>query len=358
VLRAPTSLLQPAEDFYGKVQLQLFGLRAGTDTLIASAPGFLSDTLLFFVTRPSYFIAAYPPSATVGATFALNASTIDSLGGFYPPTSAPGKALVVSSNPAVLRPASDTILFGGDNGDGGVTIIVAGPGTATLTIRDPSGVSAPATTMPIAVAPAQLLVTSDDPSISTARTVGMHQLLDATVQIRTGGTVPDSIHLRSTDPTVARLNVSAVRLGSNFLIAGGERAGTAWIVASGPGLLSDSMPVSVAAPTTYVSVIQGFGFTGQSTQFSITLVDQAGNARSATETVSFRIVSSDPSVITADSVITVQAGQYQSNLGALQFKGAGNAVLRAFDDRTVSYAYEPGASSIVTVYAQSASRSP
>jgi hypothetical protein len=362
LLRVPSSLVQPAEDYYGKVQMQTFGLRAGTDTLIASAPGFLPDTLVFFVTTPRYAVAPYPTSTTVGMFFELDASTVDSLGVVNPPTAAPARALVISSNPAVLRPSADTMLFGGGTGGGGMQIYVVGPGSATLTIRDPLGVYQSVTTTPIAVAPAQLKVISDYPSSVPLHTVGFHQLLGASVFISTGGSVPDSIHLRSTDPTIAQPMSSAVTSspsGTNFVIAGGDRSGTAWIVASEPGLGSDSMAVSVAAPTVRVSISQSFGIAGQSGVLCyVILVDQAGNARSTTETLTFRIVSSDPSVMTADSVLTVPAGQSQSNFGTVQFKAAGNVVLRAFDDRPVPYAYEPGASPIITVYTQSASRSP
>jgi hypothetical protein len=65
--------------------------------------------------------------------------------------------------------------------------------------------------------------------------------------------------------------------------------------------------------------------------------------------VTFRIVSSDPHIITADSTITVTSGQYQSGGATVHFVGPRTAVLRIVDDRNVPYAYEPGATAIIQV---------
>lgn len=79
------------------------------------------------------------------------------------------------------------------------------------------------------------------------------------------------------------------------------------------------------------------------------LLDQTGSIRPASDSVTFRIVSSDPSVVTADSTITVTAGQYQSGWATIRLVGPGTAVLRVLDDRNVPYAYEPGASPLIQV---------
>jgi hypothetical protein len=121
--------------------------------------------------------------------------------------------------------------------------------------------------------------------------------------------------------------------------------------AAARGLISDSVPVTVGKPAISVLVQPTLADTGQSGILLIQLFDQTGSARPTSEAVTFRIVSSDPSVVTADSTVAVTAGQGQSIFAAVHFGGAGSAVLRVLDDRNVPYAYEPGASAIIQVIA-------
>ena len=80
------------------------------------------------------------------------------------------------------------------------------------------------------------------------------------------------------------------------------------------------------------------------------LRDQAGQPRATNEDITFRIVSSSSGVVTADSMtVTVRKGHYQSNLSTVRYVGPGSAVLQAIDDRTASFAYETGASDLITV---------
>jgi len=351
-LTVPHSLLLPAMDQNaGRVQLQPIGLQPATDTLIATAPGFLPDTVLFHITTPTFALTAPPKTSTVGSSFTITTFVADSSGSFFFPVSGSKRALVTSSDPTVLRPSSDTAVIGNSTGGGSFRLDALGPGTATITLTDPSGVFAPATTAPIVVMPTKLLVTSGYPP-TKLRSVGMHQLVDGMVHIATGGSIADSIRLRSTDPTVARPTTNALPgAGSSFSISGGERSGVAWIVASGPGLISDSLQVTTGRPT--ISVLNDllFGTVGQSGVFVVQLRDPTGAILPSSETVTFRIESTDPNVITADSTITVSAGQSQSAPTTVRFVGAGLAVLRVVDDRNVPYAYEPGASAIIQVTA-------
>lgn len=352
VLRTPHSLLLPAMDNFGRIQLLTAGLAPGVDTLIASAPGYLPDTLPYIVTTPTYRLTNYPTTTTVGFPFTLGAFLADSLGNVNYPASDVAKALVISSNPSVLRPASDTLTIENSTGGGGVRVDIVGPGSATLTVRDVLGVFKPAVTPPIVVTPTKLLISSGYPSSSSTLSVGMHQLTGASVQLATGGTIPDSIHLRTTDPTVARPTVNAVPSlynGTSFTIVGAERSGTAWIVASAPGLISDSLAVTVGKPAISVSVPLPVGGVGQTGILYVQLVDQTGSIRPTNEALTFRIVSSDPTVVTADSTITVSAGQYQSGWATIRYVGPGTAVLRVVDDRPVPYAYEKGASPLIQV---------
>jgi hypothetical protein len=352
-LQFPHSLLVPAMDQNGgRIQVQPIGLQPGTDTLIATAPGWIPDTLIYHVTTPTYRVVGYPATTSVGSGFRITAYVTDSLGTIFYPAAGSAKVLVRSSDPAVMHPSSDTLVIGNSTGGGSLGIDVIGPGTATLTLSDPFGLYAAARSAPIIVTPTKLLVRYSYPPTAAPRGVGMHQLIDAAVQIAPGGSIPDSIQLRSTDPTVVQPTVSAVPSdpnGTDFLVRGGERAGTAWIVASAPGLISDSLPVYVGRPVVSVLSQPTLGTVGESGLLSVYVLDQTGMGHATSETVTFHIVSSNPSVITADSTITVPSGEYQSGLVTVHFVGPGSAVLRIVDDRNVPYAYEPGATAIIQV---------
>ena len=357
VLRIPHSTLVPALDYYARGQFSIAGVSPGTDTVIASAAGFLPDTLIVVVTTATYSLASYRTTGMVGQAFGITAFVSDSLGDVGFPVSTSTSVAVTSSDPAILRPAAETFEIGTSTGGGGVRIDVVGPGTATLTLRDPLGRYRPLTTSPITVAPTSLVITPGGLPTGS-RSLGMHQLLDATVDIRTGGALLDSVQLWSSDPTVARPSPSAVALdyrGAAFSIVGGDRAGTAWITASAPGVASDSIQVSVAKPTMSVAGPFGVGVVGRSSLpfggITLVLVDQNGNARATSETLTFRLESSDPQVLVTDSLITVQAGRSSSDVANITFLGVGTAIVRVTDPRPVPYAYDPGASPTIQVVA-------
>jgi hypothetical protein len=243
----------------------------------------------------------------------------------------------------------------GTGGSGLFQIDVVGSGTATLTVRDPSGQLAPKTTAPIIVPPAQFLLTSFAPTNGgpATRSLGMHQVIAASLRLSTQGYVlPDGVQLHSTDPTIVQPSVISLPFGLTNQIAfiGGDRAGSAWIVASAPGIVSDSLLFDVGKPTVVV-ITQTSPTPGVSTgDMHLELRDQAGQPRATNEDVTFRIVSSNSGVVIADSLtVTVRKGQYQSNLSTVRYLGQGTAVLQAIDDRTTSFAYEAGASDLITV---------
>lgn len=357
VLRFPPSMLLPAFDQFGYVAPRPIGLKPGADTIIATAPGYLPDTLIFHVTTGTYSITNVPASLTIGNPFAITGYVADSLGTMHFPASSQASVLVSSSNPAVLRPLSDTMTIGNGTGGGSLQINVVGAGTATLTLSDPSGRFAPKRSAPIEIAPAKLILTTSAPTFGgpPARSVGMHQALSAQLELSTRGYVlPDGVQLRSTDPTVAQPSVTRVPFGltNSIVIIGGERAGSAWIVASAPGIVSDSVPVDVGKPAVVV-ITQTSATVGQFTgSVRIELRDQTGQPRATNEDVTFRIASSNSGVVAADSTtLTVRRGFFESNISDVRFVGAGTAVLRAIDDRTASFAYETGASELITVSA-------
>ena len=355
VLRFPGSLLLPAYDASGYVSPRATGLKPGTDTIIATAPGYLPDTLIFHVTTGTYQIARVPIDLRIGNPFSLNGFVSDSLGTVHFPASGEAKVLVSSSNPAVLRPSSDTMTIGNSTGGGSAQIDVVGAGTATLTLRDPSGQFAPTTSPPITIDPATLMLSILAPTFGgpPPHSVGMHQVLGASLRLSTGGyELPDGVQLHSTDPAVAQPSAASLPFGlvNQFGIVGGERTGSAWIVASAPGIGSDSVRVDVGTPAVVVITQPTAAIGGSIGSVRLELRDQTGQPRATNEDVTFRIVSTNEGVVAADSTtLTIRRGFFQSNPSTVRFVGAGTAVLRAIDDRTAVFAYERGASDLITV---------
>jgi hypothetical protein len=107
--------------------------------------------------------------------------------------------------------------------------------------------------------------------------------------------------------------------------------------------------MSVAGP------FGGLGLVGQSSLpfggITLVLVDQNGNVRATSETLTFHLESSDPQVLVTDPTITVPAGAYSSSVANIKYVGVGTAIVRVTDPRAVPYAYDPGASPTIQVVA-------
>jgi hypothetical protein len=156
------------------------------------------------------------------------------------------------------------------------------------------------------------------------------------------------VTISSDDPLIARPNKTSLTLphDQHFDIIGGDRAGSTWIRAAGPGLFSDSIQVRVGKPMlrlhSPVNVIAGDSTTNSA---RIELLDHRGNIRVADEPVTLTLSTTNYAVAKPDSVaLTVPAGQSSTATTRVRIGIAGTALLRAEDTRQAPFAYEAAVS--------------
>jgi len=361
--RHPERLYIPPNELHQSVvqgsraSLEWTGIGLGLDTLVASAPGYIPDTLLVHVTTPRYVGCRLSASWRSDQLPSISLLPADSTGAPHY-LAAPVRAIVTSSDTTVLKLASDTVNVVNDiTCSTGVTaVVMKRMGSATLTFTDPAGVYETLVTPPINVEPAPLVIGLGYP-MSRRTSLGMRQRLSRDsipfVSISDFQFSPVVARLRSTNPAVATVSPEELTIASsstnaaqNIEITGGDTTGTAWIVVEGPAAAADSMLVEVGRPQ---FVVRGRGVGPDSIYaIAVEVRDHLGNRRTTAESVLATIASSNFTYLVADSsTLTVPAGSESSGISAVHYLTPGFGILRAADPRAAYYRYEPGSSGVL-----------
>lgn len=337
------------------------GLGVGVDTIIASAAGYAPDTMIVRVTRPHLRLAEVPSTVYTTATTGLRLYVTDSLGNIHYPVNPPVRLRVSSSDPRVLAVDGDTALIGDSNWGGEYRWTPTDTGVATLTFTDPTGAYVPVTSPPITVAASRIWFGYGRDN-AAALDVGVGQHFggsNAFVKVDNFGFAEVPVHIESRNPRVARPDpvdpavAQSTSASAIFNIHGGDTTGTSWFVFSGPGLRSDSMLVRVGRPMIVVTGPQSM-YVRDSLHIQISLRDHAGNTRFTREATTFRLTSTDTTVlIPAAATVTVPAGGYESPPLRVRALGTGIASVRVEDIRTGYNRYADGATPIITVKSRS-----
>lgn len=335
------------------------GLASGADTIIASATGYSPDTLVVLVTRPMFRLGVTPTMYGMTQQF-VSPVFVDSAGVPQLPTAGTRRAVITSSDPAVLRPTPDTVLFDLSSADPRVQVDAVGLGTATLTVRDVDGVAPPATSSPITVVANPLLVGfGEGRRVPADLTVGMHQQLPDSERVffyLAQNDLETTLAIRSTDTSIVRPSADTVTVSRSsgsigFVnVMGGSRAGSAWIVASATGIATDSIRVTVGKPALQL-VSAAVGPNEDPKRFFVVqAVDQQGRPRVTTEPVALKLWSSNSSVVlTATDTLTIPSGASSSNRLQILYGHEGEAAVRVIDPRSTPFAYEPTATRLIVI---------
>jgi hypothetical protein len=144
----------PVDLTSGRRTLRFAGLAVGVDTLVASAPGLLPDTLVVHVSTPRLIVRGrsgertLPDSGRVTTPLAVSLFVGDSLGRAHFPLDGPVPLAATSSDAAVLRVGAAVTVGTSSGGSGDVWVRLLDVGTGTLTFSDPAGRLAPVTIPP------------------------------------------------------------------------------------------------------------------------------------------------------------------------------------------------------------------
>jgi hypothetical protein len=352
LLRIPS--LVAAQGF--AANFDLTGLAAGTDTVIATAAGYSPASLVVHVTPPR-LIASQPPDAyATEGPFGASVELADSLGIPHFTVSPPYVVGVRSSDTTIVHPRATSVEVGANTAGGRVELDYRRPGTATLTFTDPTGRALPFITRPITISRAGVVFGVNGSRVTGVRLGTRQALLSgennrvAVVATHYTGSVLTTVRLRSTNPAivvVAEADSTFQRssgASAFFNVAGGDVQGTAWIVAEGGSLVTDSIAITVGAPIMTVQKDTG------ENRLRLDFLNDAGQIRTLAQDLVLQLSSSDPAILIPSlSTVTIPAGSSSASVRYSPLK-YGKGVIRIVDPRTGVPHYPAVASDIIHVF--------
>ncbi len=329
------------------------GMLRGTDTLIASAPGYNPDTAIIVVTSPRYTVGGIAGTATTtspSTTLFVQAS--DSVGtGHYVLDSV--RVGLLSSNTGVLQFDSTAVMIPRGAYFAQPRYRYTGPGTATLSVVDSSGIGySGATTNSVTVTGPSLFMNNPRPILGMRQT-GL--LSSSYVQIPNAIGTPLVVTLVSTDTMVARVQPTVtIAAGSTFAyfrIDAQDQTGTVQIQASAPGYGPASFTQQVVLPRYRITSSGTVNTTTPPSSIPVTIEATDGtSAHYVSEDVPITLTSSNPAAGTIDSVsVVIRAGEYFNNRARFIPAAVGSTTLTASDPRGTSYAYTSATTTVAVV---------
>ena len=312
------------------------GRSLGTDTVIATAPGFDPDTTVIIVTRPKLVVD--PPSHPmftngVGAWMWVT----DSLGHADPMLESRVFA-VTSSNTDVLRPAP-YFEFGPNQPPAGRNFGAVDSGFATITITETSGLIAPVS-LPLHVRGDTTLAVFnqlDEQPFSIG--LGQQFREGAFVLLRGRLFFPQvTVYLRSTDPSVLRVPDSLVlredAMGTHLPVTVGDTPGRASIIATARGFRAASTGLIEVGRSKLDLVAPESLFVGGGADGRLLMRDPRGVERANSRDVHVRLTPLDGGLLVPDTAVVVAAGASRSALIPIRATAPGMLRLEASDTRS------------------------
>ncbi len=320
------------------------GLTAGTDTLIASAPGYLPDTAVLTVTSQHLYTSGggLPGSALTTTTpSTVTVYAADSVNGIH--FSLDTIAIdAVSSNAAVIQPTAPVIHL--LKGAQYVQPLVAytGPGSASVTYTDSAARYLPVTTNTVAVTGPSLTISNSTPVLGLRQNGGPNSANVQVANIVTGS--PLVISLVSSDPTVVTVPATVtIPVGTYYVyfpITALDVVGTIQIQATATGYGGTTGSVQVTQPKFVITSSASINTTSPHQVVNVYAADAAGTGHFTNEDVAVTLASSSAAVGTIDSAVVVIAAGTEINSHAQFIPGAaGTTQLSATDARPVAYRY-------------------
>lgn len=343
-----TALVIPDNSYYA--YFGLAGLLTGTDTLIASAPGYLPDTAIVTITSPRVTVAGgLPGSATTTSPMStVTLYATDSVGGAHYSLD----TLLFSarsSNDAVIQP--DSVGFRLPRGAYFVQprVRYVGPGSASMTYADSGGTGyGSVTTNAVAVTGPSLTFTNSRPVLGM-RQYGLGS--GAYVSIPNAIGAPLAVRLLSTDPAVATAPDSVIiPAGQTYAyvdIRAQDVVGTVQIQATALGYASTSTTQQVTAPRFMLSTSGTVRTSQTPVAVTVQAADANGTVHYVWEPVTVTLTSSNPGAATIDSAsVVIPAGSYYNNNARVRPVAAGTTTIAASDARVQSYRYNEGSQAV------------
>lgn len=334
------SLTIPTASYYA--YFGFAGLATGTDTIIASAPGYLPDTAYVRVTSRRINASGLPATAlTTSPQGTITVYASDSTNNNHP-TLDTLVIRVTSSDTTVLKPTQEYVRIPRGTYYVYTYYNYFGPGTASLTFADSTGVMPSVTSNTVTVTGPSLAFSS------TSATYGMRQTSGSTgFYVYTQNNVASAVtvNLVSTDTRVATVPVSVtIPAGSYYAYFGvtaQDTVGTIQIQATATGFgPAPPMTVQVTQPKFAISTGSSVRTTSGVQTITVYAQDANGTNHYTTEPVTVTLASSSGAVAAVDSTtVTIPAGAYYTQAARWTPVTVGSAQLSASDSRAAIYKY-------------------
>ena len=315
------------------------GRTTGTDTVIASAPGFDPDTAIVIVTTPRIAPMA-DITVTAAGFFMLPVELTDSLGRQNRAVGSLAFRLA-SSDPSIVR-VDSTFSRSGQYWWINPNYEALRAGSAVVTIVDAAGAMAPVSGRITVRANESLRIRTqgDGPPVG----IGTRQRFSSNefVLLRD----PErtiTVHLRSSDSDVLRVPDSVVvgHFGSYVQVVGGSKPGTATIQVSSPGYTDfTSDPIQVGRAKLGLTAPESVYVRGTGYSAVVRSYDHLGKLRTPDEDVPFLLESIDGGVSVGASGLTIPAGAHTSAAAGFTVSAPGTLRFEVRDPREGTFRYE------------------
>ncbi|MHB1097554.1 MAG: beta strand repeat-containing protein [Gemmatimonadaceae bacterium] len=334
------SLTIPAASYYA--YFGFAGMAVGTDTIIASASGYLPDTAYVRVSSPRVYASGMPATAlTTSPQGSITLYAADSTNNSH--YSLDTLVLhVTSSDTTVIKPAQRTVRIPRGTYYTYTYHNYFGPGTASLTFTDSAGVLPSITTGTVTVTGPSLAFSSGSTMLGMRQTTG-----SSSYYIYTQNNVVSAVtvNLVSTDTRVATVPASVtIPAGSYyayFPVTAQDTVGTIQIQATATGFgPAPPMTVQVTQPKFAISTGSTVRTTSGAQTITVYAQDANGTSHYTTEPVTVTLASSSGAVAAVDSLtVTIPAGAYYTQAARWTPVTVGTSQLSASDSRAAIYKY-------------------
>jgi hypothetical protein len=323
--------------------LAVTGRVSGTDTIVASAPGFLPDTLFLLVT-PSHFVVpdTIRPFIDPVANAYLGLRMADSTGALHEAADS-FTVTLSSSNTAVISPPSPQTVLGSPNSSLITLGLVHDTATALLTFQDTQG------RMPAKVVVVRPAYDAHLAFNLNGSTFGFHQkLAPSDVQVVNAAPIHPGLTAAvvSTNPASLAAPATAVFgpgvVTLDFPVSIGTVAGQARLVASAPLYRSDtSVTITVGQPSLRLRFVPlaTATYAGSSYRAWVELAAPLGNPMNTDTALVFDIVAPDGGLTPSSGSLHVPAGRSASDTVLVHVDQPGTFRLVARDARGLSWSY-------------------
>lgn len=304
-----TLLILPGQNF---VSFDWAALTLGFDTVIATATGFLPDTAVVQMMRPSFNIGGIPGTAVVNDTFFVNASTADSAGSNHVVVDTVF-AVFQSSDSTVLAVDSSSlrrILPNASSTTPSVRLIARGPGTARIRVMGTDSLYTTDSTNVVVVTAPAITVSPASEALGTGQQNASYRVF-----IPNGVADTTRVALTLSDTTVAGLSTDTAKINPGttfsplFTVFAKNVIASIQLTASAPGFTQGASTLIVGVPQLFVSATT-VAYVGQPPlNLSVTTRDQTSQSQAVHDTLVLTLSSTDSSVLVPDSAtVRVPAG--------------------------------------------------